>query len=116
MTNGVGAAGGELAHGLVVGAVDLVEHQKREAARADLELHADERGVQLRWPLRDAVAARTLGLEGEARGAQFLHVLPDRDAVTPSIFASVAPETQLGSRSSSSRRMTCSGVRHAAGG
>ena len=77
---GGGAAGAELAGGFVVGAVGFVEDEEGEAARADFELGFDEDCVGRGGFGREAVAAGALGLEGEAGGAEFFHVVPDRDA------------------------------------
>jgi hypothetical protein len=100
-----GPAGGKLAGGLVVGAVDFIEHEEGEAARAHLEKRLDQGGVERRRAGAEPVAQGAPGFEHKAGGAQAGHVLPDRHALTPSLAARAEPDTQPGSRARSSLRM-----------
>jgi hypothetical protein len=63
---------------LVVRAVDLVQDREREALAADLQLRLDQAGVKHQRAPGQPVAAGGLRLEGEALGAQLLHLVPDR--------------------------------------
>lgn len=78
---GGGAAGGELAHGLVVGGVDLVENAEGKIGVArGSQGGGEEGGVEGGGAGGEAVATGVGGLEVEALLTEAGEVLPDGDA------------------------------------
>ena len=81
-----GAAGGELAGSLIIGAVDLVDQLQGKITGVFAAVGLDQRAAQAGWTGDEFVAAGTDGIEGEALLAEFFHVLPDGDAAHAEFF------------------------------
>ncbi len=75
-----GPAGGELALGFVIGAVDLGQAEDVQLPGGRLQVGLHEQGVEAGRPPDDPVAAAAYGLELETLVTQLAHVHPDADA------------------------------------
>jgi len=89
-------AGGELAGGLVVGAVDFGEELQGKIAGAVAAVGLHEGGAEAGGAGGETVAAGADGLEGESLFAEFFHVLPDGDAADAEFTREGAAGDELG--------------------